>query len=78
MKDEKNLKVALKYWRKRRGKSIEKLAKEAHVSTITIQRIEQNNIMPRSDVLDRLTKALDISMEELIVDESEEKPAAVA
>jgi transcriptional regulator with XRE-family HTH domain len=74
MKDEKNLRVALKYWRTRRGMSIERLAKEAGVSTITIQRIEKENRMPRPDVLERLTKGLDVSMEELVVDSSEESP----
>jgi transcriptional regulator with XRE-family HTH domain len=74
MKDEKNLRVALKYWRTRRGMSIERLAKEAGVSTITIQRIEKENRMPRPDVLERLTKGLDVSMEELVVDASEESP----
>lgn len=72
MRDEKNLKVVLRYWRKRRGYSIERLAKDAKVSTITIQKIEKENRMPRPDVLKRLVETLDITMEELIVDASEE------
>lgn len=78
MRDEKNLRVALKYWRKRRGKSIERLAQEAHVSTITITRIENANLMPRADVLNRLTEALGISMEELIVDATDDEEVPVA
>jgi len=74
MKDEKNLKVVLKYWRKRRGMSIERLAKEAKVSTITIQKIEKENHMPRPDVLERLKDKLDVTMEELVVDASEDTP----
>jgi len=74
MPDEKNLKVVLKYWRKRRGYSIEKLAKDAKVSTITIQKIEKENRMPRPDVLKRLIEALDITLEELVVDASEDIP----
>ena len=74
MRDEKNLRVLLKYWRKRRGLSIERLAKDAKVSTITIQRIEKEGRMPRPDVLERLIKALNITLEELVVDATEESP----
>jgi transcriptional regulator with XRE-family HTH domain len=74
MPDEKNLRVVLKYWRKRRGYSIEKLAKDAKVSTITIQKIEKENRMPRPDVLKRLTETLDVTLEELVIDASEEPP----
>ncbi len=72
MKDEKNLRVLLKYWRKRRGLSIEKLAKDAKVSTVTIQRIEKEGRMPRPDVLERLIKTLNITLEELVADTSED------
>jgi transcriptional regulator with XRE-family HTH domain len=75
MKDEKNLKVVLRYWRKRRGLSIEKLAKDAHVSTITIQNIEKKGLVPRPDVLERLIRALNIALDELVVDASEDVPS---
>ncbi len=75
MKDEKNLKVVLRYWRKRRGLSIEKLAKDAHVSTITIQNIEKKGLIPRPDVLERLVRALNVALDELVVDASEEVPS---
>lgn len=77
MKDESHLKVQLKYWRKRRGMNIRELAAKASVSSITISRIETGKIvMPRSDVLSRLTQALGITMDQLIVDESEAELAA--
>ena len=72
MRDERNLKVQLRYWRKRRGLSIEKLAKDAHVSTVTIMRIESSNRLPRPDVLERLTQALKITVEELVADDTED------
>jgi transcriptional regulator with XRE-family HTH domain len=75
MKDEKNLRVVLRYWRKRRGKSIEQLAREAEVSTATIVKIEKGHTIPRADVLQRLTQTLNITIDQLIVDESE-VPAA--
>jgi transcriptional regulator with XRE-family HTH domain len=68
----------LKYWRKRRGLSIEKLAKLAKVSTITIVRIEKAGLMPRPDVLKRLTTKLGITMDELIVDASEDEKPRIA
>lgn len=77
MKDEKNLKVLLRYWRKRRGYSIEKLAKDAHVSTITIQNIEKKGLVPRPDVLRRLQEGLGVTLEELVVDASEDVPSTL-
>lgn len=79
MKDESHLKVQLKYWRKRRGMNIRDLASKASVSSITISRIETGKIaMPRADVIDRLTRALEISVEQLIIDESEAEAELVA
>jgi len=77
MKNEGNLKNQLKYWRKRRGFTIERLANVAGVSTATIIKMEQNeHHIPRPDVTSRLIEKLGITVEQLIVDESEAEIAA--
>lgn len=78
MKDERNLKILLRYWRKRRGKSIGQLSKEAHVSTSTITKTENIGTIPRADVVNRLAQALGITVDQLIVDESESEAERVA
>jgi transcriptional regulator with XRE-family HTH domain len=65
----------LSYWRKRRAKSIEQLAKEAHVSSVTISKIERGGALPRTAVLERLAHAREDTLSELLVDESEETAA---
>lgn len=78
MKDERNLKILLRYWRRRRGKSIEQLAKEAHVSTSTITKTENSDVIPRAGVVNRLAQALGVTVDQLIVDESETESERVA
>lgn len=77
MKNESNLKNQLKYWRKRRGFTIENLAITAGVSTRTIIKMERDpHHIPRPDVTNRLTGKLGITVDQLIVDESEAEQAA--
>lgn len=79
MRDEKNLRMRLAYWRKRRAFSIRSLAKEASVSSATIVKIEKDSsYIPRSDVVRSLANALSIEVGELLVDESEEKATVPA
>lgn len=78
MKDTKNLRMRLAYWRKRKAFSIRKLAEDANVSSATIVKIEKNSAyIPRSEVIRNLADALAISVGELLVDESEEKSAVL-
>ena len=76
-KDTNNLRMRLGYWRKRKAFSIRKLAETANVSSATIVKIEKNSAyIPRSEVVHNLANALSISVDELLVDESEEQSAA--
>lgn len=74
--NEKNLKLVLRYWRKRRGLSIRALAKKAQVSSVTILRVENENLVPQPKVIQKLMGALDVTMEQLLVDASDDEPHA--
>ncbi|PIQ50196.1 MAG: DNA-binding protein [Cytophagales bacterium CG12_big_fil_rev_8_21_14_0_65_40_12] len=56
----------VKELRKRKGLSQEELAEKASLSLRTIQRIESGETAPRGDTLKRLSKALDVSPDELL------------
>ena len=56
----------LKYYRINSGLSQEKLAEIAGVSIRTIQRLESGDTDPRGDTVIRLSKALDVSLEDLL------------
>ena len=77
MKNEVNLKNQLKYWRKRRGFTIEGLAADARVSTATIIGMERDeHYIPRPAVINKLTDKLGITVAQLVVDESETESEA--
>lgn len=77
MKNESNLRHQLKYWRKRRGFTIEGLANAASVSTRTIIKMERDeHHIPRPDVIARLKEHLGITVDQLIVDDTEAEIAA--
>lgn len=79
MRDTKNLRMRLKYWRTRRAMNIRTLSVNAKVSSATIVKIEKNSsYIPRADVINSLANALSISVDELLVDEVEENKAIVA
>jgi transcriptional regulator with XRE-family HTH domain len=60
----------LKYWRTKRAINIRQLAKSAKVSSSTIVKIENNpGYIPRSDVINKLAKQLNISVDDLLVEE---------
>lgn len=61
-----NLAERVKELRKRKGVSQENLAEKSGLSLRTIQRIENNETIPRGDTLKRLAIALDTSPDELI------------
>ncbi|WP_397447799.1 DUF4870 domain-containing protein [Polaribacter sp. R77954] len=61
-----NLAERVKELRKRKGISQENLAEKSGLSLRTIQRIENNETIPRGDTLKRLAVALDTSPDELI------------
>lgn len=76
MRNEKNLRVALRYWRKRRNMTIEGLAQEAHVSTRTITKIENTGHVPAPAVMGRLSKTLNVSIDDLLIDDAEAPSSA--
>jgi uncharacterized Tic20 family protein len=61
-----NLAQKLKELRNRKGLSQEVLAEDSGLSLRTIQRIENNETVPRGDTLKRLAIALDTSPDEII------------
>lgn len=61
-----NLAERVKELRNRKGWSQEVLAEESGLSLRTIQRIENNETVPRGDTLKRLALALDTSPDEII------------
>lgn len=75
MNDLGTLRVRLKYWRTRRALSVTDLAQLAKVSNVTIIKIEKEGRLPRPKVVHKLLVALDITLEELMVDDSEHPKA---
>lgn len=61
-----NLALRVKELRNRKGFSQEMLSEESSLSLRTIQRIENNETVPRGDTLKRLAIALDTSPDEII------------
>lgn len=64
--DNQNLATKIKGLRKRRGLSQEQLAEESSLSLRTVQRIENGESIPRGDTLVRLSRALDVTPDELL------------
>lgn len=63
------IKIRLKYWRQRRVLTIRELAAKSGVSTETIVSIEnEKGREVRPSTLRNLAKALDISIDDLVVD----------
>ena len=54
--------VLLRHWRERRGYSVRELAKRAGVGFVTVSRIENGHISPTVTMLEKLAKALGISV----------------
>lgn len=52
--------------RKKQGFSQEKLAEETGLNLRTIQRIENDETIPRADLLKRITDALNVTPDEII------------
>ena len=69
------MKIRLQYWRTKKVLSIDMLAKEAKVSPATIVNIEKGRHTPHPGTLRKLAQALGITIEQLVVDESEERAA---
>jgi transcriptional regulator with XRE-family HTH domain len=64
--------VLLRHWRERRGYSVRELAKRAQVGFVTVSRIENDHMSPTVDMLEKLAKALGISVREFFP--AERKP----
>jgi transcriptional regulator with XRE-family HTH domain len=64
--------VLLRHWRAKRGYSVRALAKRAGVGFVTVSRIEMGHVSPTVTMLERLAKALGISVREFFP--AERKP----
>jgi len=54
--------VLLRHWRERRGYSVRELARRAGVGYVTVVRIENGHISPTVAMLEKLAKALGITV----------------
>lgn len=54
--------IRLRYWRERRGYSVRELARRAGVGFVTVSRIENGRLSPTVAMLEKLAKALRISV----------------
>ena len=54
--------VLLRQWRQRRGYSVRQLAARAGVGFVTVSRIENGRMSPTVAMLEKLAKALEISV----------------
>lgn len=57
--------LLLKQWRERRGLSLRRLGERAGVSYVSVFKIEAGTLDPRLSTLERLARALDISVRDL-------------
>jgi transcriptional regulator with XRE-family HTH domain len=57
--------VLLRYWRERRGYSLRGLAERARVGFATLHKIEQKQMSPTVDLLEKLARALKVSVRDL-------------
>ena len=54
--------VLLRHWRERRGYSVRELARRARVGFVTVSRIENGRMSPTVAMLEKLARALGISV----------------
>lgn len=54
--------ILLRHWRDRRGYSVRELARRAGVGFVTVSRIESARMSPTVAMLEKLAKALGISV----------------
>ena len=64
--DNQNLAIKIKDLRNRRGFSQEQLSEESKLSLRTIQRIEKGESIPKGDTLVKLTRALNVTPDDLL------------
>ena len=56
------MRILLRHWREHRGYSVRELAKRAGVGFVTVSRIENGHMSPTVTMLEKLAKALGISL----------------
>jgi len=59
--------VLLKHWREKRGYSVRELARRAKVGFVTVSRIENGHISPTVAMLEKLAKALRITVRDFFL-----------
>jgi transcriptional regulator with XRE-family HTH domain len=67
--------LRLREWRLRRGESLYTLANKAGVHFTTIVRIEQGHLSPTVVMLEKLARALSITVRDFFLVERRPKPA---
>jgi transcriptional regulator with XRE-family HTH domain len=65
--------VRLRHWRERRGYSVRELARRAGVGFVTVSRIENGHMSPTVAMLEKLAKALGISVRQFFAVEQPTK-----
>ena len=59
------MELLLRHWREKRGLSVRQLAERASVSYVTVVKIENGRMSPTVALLEKLARALAISVREL-------------
>jgi transcriptional regulator with XRE-family HTH domain len=65
--------VLLRHWREQRGYSVRELARRAGVGYVTVVRIENDQVSPTVAMLEKLAKALGISVRDFFPSECRPK-----
>jgi transcriptional regulator with XRE-family HTH domain len=68
--------VRLSHWRDKRGYSVRELAKRARVGYVTIVRIENGHMSPTVAMLEKLARALGITVRDFFPAEGKPKRRA--
>jgi transcriptional regulator with XRE-family HTH domain len=66
--------VLLRHWREQRGYSVRELARRARVGYVTVVRIENDQVSPTVTMLEKLAKALGITVRDFFPPERKAAP----
>ena len=67
--------ILLRHWRERRGYSVRELARRAGIGYVTVVRIENDHLSPTVAMLEKLARALEISVREFFPVERRQRRA---
>ena len=66
--------ILLRHWREQRGYSVRELARRAGVGFVSVSRIENGHMSPTVAMLEKLAKALGISVRDFFPVERPKQP----